>query len=214
VPSAGSVEAFVRAHTHAVRPALVPEVTLLVASDVVALWEALEGRTGQAPSEPPFWAAAWPGGQALARYVLDAPGLVAGRSVLDLGSGSGLVAVAAALAGARRVVASEIDPFGATAVAVNAADNGVGPFEVVGDVLASGPQDVDVVLAGDVCYDRAMSERVLPYLDAARARGAEVLLGDPGRPYVPQARLTALATFDVPDTEGPQVRRTTVWRLP
>jgi predicted nicotinamide N-methyase len=134
--------------------------------------------------------------------------------VLDLGSGSGLVAVAAALAGARRVVASEIDPFGATAVGVNAVDNGVGPFEVVGDVLDSGPPDVDVVLAGDVCYDRAMSERVLPYLDAARARGAEVLLGDPGRPYVPQARLTAVATFDVPDTEGPQVRRTTVWRLP
>ena len=207
-------EAFVRAHTRAVRPALVPEVSLLVASDVVALWEALEVQTGAVPSEPPFWAAAWPGGQALARYVLDVPGLVAGRSVLDLGSGSGLVAVAAALAGARRVVASEIDLFGATAVGVNAVDNGVGPFEVVGDVLDQGPPDVDVVLAGDVCYDRAMSERVLPYLDAARARGAEVLLGDPGRPYVPQERLTAVATFDVPDTEGPQVRRTTVWRLP
>ena len=196
------------------RPALVPEVTLLVASDVVALWEALEVQTGEAPSEPPFWAAAWPGGQALARYVLDRPELVAGRSVLDLGSGSGLVAVAAALAGARRVVASEIDPFGAAAVAVNAADNGVGPFEVVGDVLDAGPPDVDVVLAGDVCYDRAMSERVLPYLDAARARGAVVLLGDPGRPYVPHDRLTGVAAFDVPDTEGPQVRRTTVWRLP
>ena len=95
-------------------------------------------------------------------------------------SGSGLVAAAAALAGARRVVASEIDPFGAAAVAVNAADNGVGLFEVVGDVLDAGPPDVDVVLAGDVCYDRAMSERVLPYLDAARARGAVVLLGRPG----------------------------------
>lgn len=195
------------------RPALVPEVTLLVAPNVVALWEALEVQTGEAPSEPPFWAAAWPGGQALARHVLDAPELVAGRSVLDLGSGSGLVAVAAARAGAGRVVASEIDPFGAAAVAVNAADNGVGPFEVVGDVLDAGPPDVDVVLAGDVCYDRAMSERVLPYLDAARARGAVVLLGDPGRPYVPHDRLTAVATFDVPDTEGPQVRRTTVWRL-
>ena len=207
-------EAFIRAHTRPVRPALVPEVTLLVAADVVALWEGLEVRAGETPSEPPFWAAAWPGGQALARYVLDVPELVAGRSVLDLGSGSGLVAVAAALAGAGRVVASEIDPFGATSIAVNAADNGVGPFEVVGDVLDAGPPDVDVVLAGDVCYDRAMSERVLPYLDAARARGAVVLLGDPGRPYVPHDRLTAVATFDVPDTEGPQVRRTTVWRLP
>lgn len=215
MPPGGPVPAaFVRAHTRAVRPALVPEISLLVASDVVALWESLEVQTGEAPSEPPFWAAAWPGGQALARYVLDAPELVTGRSVLDLGSGSGLVAVAAALAGARRVVASEIDPFGAAAVAVNAADNGVGPFEVVGDVLDAGPLDVDVVLAGDVCYDRAMSERVLPYLDAARARGAVVLLGDPGRPYVPAGRLTAVAAFDVPDTEGPQVRRTTVWRLP
>lgn len=196
------------------RPGLVPEITLLVATDVVALWEALEVQAGEVPSEPPFWAAAWPGGQALARFVLDAPEFVAGRSVLDLGSGSGLVAIAAALAGARRVVASEIDPFGAAAVAVNAADNGVGPFDVVGDVLHTGPPDVDVVLAGDVCYDRAMSERVLPYLDAARARGSVVLLGDPGRPYVPHDRLTAVATSDVPDTEGPQVRRTTVWQLP
>jgi predicted nicotinamide N-methyase len=169
---------------------------------------------GSAPSEPPFWAAAWPGGQALARYVLDVPGVVAGRSVLDLGSGSGLVAVAAGLAGAATVVASEIDPFGRTAIALNAQLNGLPPVEIVGDVLDDGPPDAAVVLAGDVCYDRTMSERVLPYLFAARARGADVLLGDPGRPYVPHDRLTAVATFDVPDTEGPEVRRTTVWRLP
>ena len=191
-----------------------PEISLLVAVDVVALWEAIEVERGSAPSEPPFWAAAWPGGQALARYVLDHPDVVQGRTVLDLGSGSGLVAVAALLAGAAAVVASEIDPFGATAIALNAELNGVVPVEVVGDVLDDGPPDVDVVLAGDVCYDRVMSERVLPYLDAARARGTEVLLGDPGRPYVPAARLTAVATVDVPDTEGPLVRRTTVWRLP
>jgi predicted nicotinamide N-methyase len=192
----------------------VPEISLLVAVDVVALWEAIEVERGTAPSEPPFWAAAWPGGQALARYVLDHPDVVRNRTVLDLGSGSGLVAVAALLAGAAAVVASEIDPFGATAIALNAELNGVVPVEVVGDVLDDGPPDVDVVLAGDVCYDRVMSERVLPYLDAARARGVEVLLGDPGRPYVPAARLTAVATVDVPDTEGPLVRRTTVWRLP
>jgi predicted nicotinamide N-methyase len=207
-------QSFVWAQTRAIRPALVPEISLLVAVDVVALWEAIEVERGSAPSEPPFWAAAWPGGQALARYVLDHPDVVQGRTVLDLGSGSGLVAVAALLAGAAAVVASEIDPFGATAIALNAELNGVVPVEVVGDVLDDGPPDVDVVLAGDVCYDRVMSERVLPYLDAARARGAEVLLGDPGRPYVPAARLTAVATVDVPDTEGPLVRRTTVWRLP
>jgi predicted nicotinamide N-methyase len=206
--------AFVRAQTRPDRPSLVPEVWLLVATDVVALWEAIEAERGVAPTEPPFWAAAWPGGQALARYVLDSPEVVTGRSVLDLGSGSGLVAVAAALAGADRVVASEIDPFGHTAIAVNAELNGVGPVTVVGDVLGEPPPPVDVVLAGDVCYDREMSDRVLPWLEAARAQGADVYLGDPGRPYVPTGRLTAVATFEVPDTEGPHFRRTTVWRLP
>jgi predicted nicotinamide N-methyase len=212
-------ESFVRDHTRPVRPSLVPEVVLQVASDVVALWEAIEEERGTAPTEPPFWAAAWPGGQALARYVLDVPATVAGRSVLDLGSGSGLVAVAAVLAGARQVTASEIDPFGHAAIAVNAEINGIGPVTVVGDVLGEDPPAVDVVLAGDVCYDRVMSERVLPWLEAARACGAEVYLGDPGRPYVPTEQLTAVATLDVPDTEPSptppaQVRRTTVWRLP
>jgi predicted nicotinamide N-methyase len=205
---------FVRDHTRPVRPSLVPEVSLQVAADVVALWEAIEAERGVAPTEPPFWAAPWPGGQALARYVLDVPETVAGRAVLDLGSGSGLVAIAAALAGARQVVASEIDPFGHAAIAVNAEVNGIPPIAVLGDVLGEEPPAVDVVLAGDVCYDRVMSERVLPWLEAARARGAEIYLGDPGRPYVPTDRLTEMATFDVPDTEGPQVRRTSVWRLP
>jgi predicted nicotinamide N-methyase len=202
---------FVRAHTRLERPALVPEVQLHVAADVVALWEAME-QVGPA-EEPPFWAAAWPGGQALARYVLDTPELVAGRTVLDLGSGSGLVAVAALQAGARAVVASDPDPYSATAVAVNAATNGVAPIEVVGDLLDEDPPDVDVVLAGDVCYDRAMTERVLPFLGQAWLRGATVLLGDPGRRYVPQEGLLAVAAYDVPDSDGP-VRRTTVWRLP
>ncbi len=205
---------FVHAQTRPDHPSLVPEVSLRVATDVVALWEAIEAERGVAPTEPPFWAAAWPGGQALARYVLDTPSVVAGRSVLDLGSGSGLVAVAALQAGAQRVVAGEIDPFGHTAIAVNAELNGVGPVTVVGDVLGEPPPAVDVVLAGDVCYDREMSDRVLPWLEAARAQGSDVYLGDPGRPYVPAGRLSAVATFDVPDTEGPQVRRTTVWRLP
>ncbi|MGY1805346.1 class I SAM-dependent methyltransferase [Blastococcus sp. SYSU D00922] len=215
MPSDRAVPAqFVRDHTRPERPSLVPEVILHVAADVVALWEAIETERGVAPTDPPFWAAAWPGGQALARHVLDQPGVVAGRSVLDLGAGSGLVAIAAALAGAAQVSASDIDPFSHAAVAVNAEANGVPPIAVLGDVLGEDPPVVDVVLAGDVCYDRVMSERVLPWLEAARARGAEVFLGDPGRPYVPVDRLQRLAMFDVPDTEGPQVRRTTVWRLP
>jgi predicted nicotinamide N-methyase len=206
---------FIRAHTRPDRPLLVPEVTLLVADDVVALWEALEQGQVDPGSDPPFWAAAWPGGQALARYVLDHPEVVAGRTVLDLGAGSGLVAVAAAMAGAASVVASEVDAYGRTAIGVNAEENGVGPVTVVGDLLDAEPDPgIDVVLAGDVCYDRAMTERVLPFLGKAWLAGAAVYLGDPGRPYVPREGLLEVAVVDVPDTEGPQVRRTTVWRLP
>jgi predicted nicotinamide N-methyase len=194
---------------------LVPEVTLHLADDVVALWEALEAGEVDPCSDPPFWAAAWPGGQALARYVLDHPEVVAGRTVLDLGAGSGLVAIAALRAGAARVVASEVDPYGRAAVTANAEDNGGGPLVVTGDLLDDEPDGaIDVVLAGDVCYDRAMTERVLPFLGKAWLGGAAVYLGDPGRPYVPREGLVEMATFDVPDTEGPQVRRTTVWRLP
>jgi predicted nicotinamide N-methyase len=205
---------FVRRHTRPQRPALVPEVTLLVADDVVALWEAMEAERG-AQEEPPFWCAAWPGGQALARYVLDHPEVVAGRTVLDLGAGSGLVAVAALRAGAARVVASEIDPFGVTAIGLNAAENGVPGIAVVGDVLDRPlPADVSVVLAGDVCYAREMTGRVLPYLDAARGAGADVLIGDPGRAYLPSDRLTRVAAYDVPDADGGAPRRAAVWRLP
>jgi predicted nicotinamide N-methyase len=205
--------AFVRAHTRPARPSLVPELQLLVAADVVALWEAMEDERGAPAEDPPFWAAAWPGGQVLARYVLDEPSAVAGRSVLDLGSGSGLVAVAAARAGAAEVLASEVDPFGRTAIGLNAQLNGVTGIRVVGDLLGGGPPRDTVVLAGDVCYDREMTERVLPFLDRAREQGCDVLIGDPGRPYLPTDRLAAVAVFDVPETEGPGVRRSTVWRL-
>lgn len=204
--------AFVRAHTRPRRPALVPEVVLHVADDVVALWEALEQQRGSASEEPPFWAAAWPGGQALARYLLDHPETVAGRPVLDLGSGSGLVAVAAALAGAATVTASEIDPLGRASVAVNAAANGVAGIDVVGDLLGTEPPARATVLAGDVCYDRAMTERVLPFLERARDRGSVVLLGDPGRAYLPGERLEEVAGYDVPDAAGGGPRRATVWR--
>ncbi len=205
---------FVRTHTQVRRPSSVPEVRLHVADDVVALWEAMEAADGGAGETPPFWAAAWPGGQALARYVLDNPEVVAGRAVLDLGSGSGLVALAARLAGARSVLASDVDPFSRTAVGVNAGLNGIAGVSVTGDVLGRDPAGTDVVLAGDVCYDREMTGRVLPWLDAARRRGCEVMIGDPGRVYLPRERLAAVAAYDVPETEGPGLRRSTVWRLP
>ena len=205
---------FLHAHTRPARPALVPEVQLHVVDDVVGLWEAMETEGGGAGQDPPFWAAAWPGGQALARYVLDHPQAVAGRRVLDLGAGSGLVAVAALLAGATSVLASDIDPYSHTAVQVNAELNGVTGIEVVGDVLDAGAPDVDVVLAGDVCYDREMTSRVLPFLGTAWLGGAAVYLGDPGRAYVPKEGLLEQATYDVPDADGGPVRVTTVWRLP
>jgi predicted nicotinamide N-methyase len=205
---------FLHAHTRPARPTLVPEVQLHTVDDVVGLWEAMETEGGGAGSDPPFWAAAWPGGQALARYVLDHPGAVVGRRVLDLGAGSGLVAVAARLAGATSVLASDIDPYSHTAVQVNAELNGVTGIEVVGDVLDAGAPDVDVVLAGDVCYDREMTSRVLPFLGTAWLGGAAVYLGDPGRAYVPKEGLLEQATYEVPDADGGPVRVTTVWRLP
>ena len=210
--------AFVRAHTRPARPSLVPEVELLVAADVVALWEAMEERAGGALSEPPFWAAAWPGGQALARHVLDHPELVAGRSVLDLGSGSGLVAVAAALAGAARVVASEIDPFGVTAIGLNAELNGVPPIAVVGDVLGGDPPTWTSSSPGTSATTGSCPSGCCRTSTRPGPRGAEVLLGDPGRPYVPNDRLAAVATVRRPRHRArprpTQVRRTTVWRLP
>jgi predicted nicotinamide N-methyase len=206
---------FIRRHTRPVHPPLVPEVTLLVADDVVTLWEAMEAERGERAEEPPFWSAAWPGGQALARYVLDEPQVVAGRGVLDLGSGSGLVAVSACLAGACRVVASEIDPYGVAAIAVNAAENGVTDIEVVGDVLDGPlPDGISTVLAGDVCYAREMTGRVLPFLETARAAGARVLIGDPGRAYLPSDRLERIAGYDVGDADGGTPRPASVWRLP
>jgi predicted nicotinamide N-methyase len=210
--------AFLRAHTRIARPTLVPEVRLHVADDVVGLWEAMETEGGGAGQDPPFWAAAWPGGQALARYVLDHPEAVAGRRVLDLGAGSGLVAVAAVLAGASGVLASDIDPYSHAAVQLNAELNGVSGIDVVGDVLSTTEAGdlpaVDVVLAGDVCYDREMTSRVLPFLGAAWLGGAAVFLGDPGRAYVPGEGLVEQAAYDVVDADGGPVRRTTVWRLP
>nr|WP_246405734.1 50S ribosomal protein L11 methyltransferase [Modestobacter versicolor] len=203
-----------RAHTRTARPTLVPEVQLHVADDVVGLWEAMETEGGGAGQDPPFWAAAWPGGQALARYVLDHPATVAGRRVLDLGAGSGLVAVAALLAGATGVLASDPDPYSHAAIALNAELNGVSGIEVAGDLLDDDPPAVDVVLAGDVCYDREMTGRVLPFLGAAWLGGAAVFLGDPGRAYVPKEGLVEQIAYDVVDADGGPARRTTVWRLP
>lgn len=222
VPPAVPAGFFAR-HTRLTRTPLVPEVALHLADDVAALWQAMEDAAG-AGSSPgpgeasPFWAAAWIGGQGLARYVLDHPELVAGRTVLDLGAGSGLVAVAAALAGATRVLASDVDPYALAVIPLNAAANGVTGVEPVGDVLDDdwgglGASTVDVVLAGDVFYDLRMADRVRPWLFTAWVRGAVVMVGDPGRSQLPEG-LREVAGYDVADSGVDPARRTTVWRLP
>jgi predicted nicotinamide N-methyase len=203
---------FILARTRLVSPPCVPEVRLHLAGEPFQLWRETERRYGPAL---PFWAFAWAGGQALARYVLDHPGVVAGRRVLDLGSGGGLVAIAAALAGAAAVVASEVDPLATVAIDLNARANQVALAGVIGDVFDADPVDADLVLAGDVFYERAMGERAARCLERARSRGTTVLVGDPGRAYLPRDRFEPVATYDVPASgplEGADVTPATVWR--
>ena len=213
--------ALVVACTAPVPVPLVPEVVLRQGAGVVALWEQVEAVTGRTGTAPPFWAYPWAGGQALARHVLDHREQVAGRRVLDLASGSGLVAVAAALAGAAAVTAVEVDELAVAATALNAAANGVSVDAVLRDVLDSEGDggdlgEVGVVLAGDVFYERAMAERVLPFLRRAAARGTTVLVGDPGRAYLPASGLEQVAVHEVPvvaELEDAATKRTTVWRV-
>ncbi|MCP2257596.1 putative nicotinamide N-methyase [Streptoalloteichus tenebrarius] len=208
---------FVRANTTVGAPPLVPEVRVHLAEDAIALWEATERECGRSGLPPPFWAFAWAGGQALARYVLDHPELVRGRRVLDLASGCGLVAVAAALVGAAEVTANDVDTWAEAAIGLNAEVNGVSVRVVLADVLGGDAGGAQVVLAGDVFYDRAMAARVLPFLERARAAGAEVVVGDPGRAHLPRDRFVEVARYGVPvprDLEGVDVKPTRVLRLP
>jgi predicted nicotinamide N-methyase len=205
---------FVRANTRLAPVPLLSELVLYQAEEPIALWERTEAAGGEQP--PPFWAFAWAGGQALARHVLDHPDLVSGRAVLDLATGSGLVAVAAARAGARTVTANDIDPLSLAAAEANAAANGVPVRLVEADLLAGGFPEADVVLAGDVFYSREMAGRVLPFLRRAAGRGALVLVGDPGRAYLPIDGMIHRATYDVPvleSLESVPVRRTSVWQV-
>jgi len=206
---------FVLANTRLAAVPLTPEVHLHLADEAIELWQRTETDQGGAQLPPPFWAFAWAGGQALARYVLDHPRLVAGRRVLDLAAGSGLVAIAAMRAGAQRVTAVEIDPLAAAAIELNATANGVEVSTVLGDVLEQDVHD-DVVLAGDVFYSREMTARMLGFLRRAAAGGASVLVGDPGRAYLPREQLTLLAEYQVPvpqTLEDTPVKHTTVWSV-
>ena len=176
---------------------LVPEVRLHLAEDAIVLWARMEAETGGVLTAP-FWATAWPGGQAVARYLLDNPLTVAGRRVLDVASGSGLVAIAAGLAGAAAVTANDIDPYALAAIGLNARVNGVEVSTSPGDLLDGDGGDADVVLAGDAFYSHAMAKRMWPFLRRAAARGAHVLVGDPGREHLPRNRMTIVASYPAP----------------
>lgn len=208
-------EGFILANTALIAPPHVPEIQLHLADESHALWLKTEEELQEIGLPPPFWAFAWAGGQGLARYVLDNPGIIAGRSVIDIATGSGLVAIAAAKAGAANVIANDIDPFCEAAVRLNAranraeiAFNGV---DLIGQDLGW-----DVVLAGDVFYSKPMAESFFDWFAALRARGATVIVGDPGRAYLPKDRLKPLATYQVPvtrDLEDAEVKKTRVWAL-
>ncbi|WP_433368181.1 class I SAM-dependent methyltransferase [Actinoplanes sp. CA-142083] len=204
---------FIRANTELAAVPFVPEISLFQAAEPIELWEKTEESGTQQP--PPFWAFAWAGGQALARHLLDHPDLVSGRSVLDLATGSGLVAVAAAVAGATPVTANDIDPYSLAAAAANAIANDVKVTLSESDVLDTNPEAA-VILAGDVFYSREMAARVLPFLRRAAARGCLVLVGDPGRAYLPAEGLIKQAAYDVPvieSLESVPFRHTTVWQV-
>lgn len=205
--------AFIRAETRLRPVPLAPEIRLHVADEAVPLWHRTEEELGTLGLPPPFWAFAWAGGQALARHVLDHPQLVAGRSVLDFASGSGLVGIAAAQAGAASVVCADIDPFAVAAIGLNGAANGV-VIEGRRTDLIGTDEGWQTVLAGDICYERDLAERVFSWLLALAARGARVLIGDPGRSYLPRQSLEQLAVYSVPVTrelEDMEIKRTAVW---
>jgi len=206
---------FVRENTVVTYAPLVPEIALHLASEVTPLWHATETYLERNNLPPPYWAFAWPGGQAFARLLLDQPELARGRRVLDFASGSGISAIAAARAGAARVVATEIDAFAVAALGLNAALNDVS-FEIFeGDILAGPPGNWDLILAGDVCYEKPMADRTVAWLDLAVASGAEVLVADPGRAYLPKKGLSEIARHDVPtplDLENRKIMTTLIYR--
>jgi len=212
-------KAFIRANARLKPVAHVPEISLHVAEESVPIWRKTEEELDAMGLPPPYWAFAWAGGQALARYLLDAPHLVAGKRVLDLASGSGLVAIAAAKAGAAPVIAADIDAFTEAAISLNTEANEVYVEIIVRDLLddlAPIMPRYDVILVGDLFYEHDTAARALAFLERQAAAGTQVLIGDPGRTYLPRERLTHLAEYSVPVTrelEDMEIKRTMVWEL-
>lgn len=212
---AGDPGAFIQAQTAVAAPPLVPEIKLHLATEITPIWEATEASLTRMNLPPPYWAFAWAGGQALTRFLLDHPDWVKGKRVLDFAAGSGLSAIGAAKAGAALVQAAEIDDYAIAAIALNARINHV-TIDLLRDDLVGVEPRWDVVLAGDVCYERPMAERVIAWFRALAGRGVAILMGDPGRAYLPQSGLVELARYQVPtslELEDRTMRETIVWRL-
>jgi predicted nicotinamide N-methyase len=206
---------FIRANTAVQAPPLVPEIRLHLASEIVPIWRSTEEELKREGIDPPFWAFAWAGGQALARYIIDHPETVDGRRVLDFGSGSGLVAIAAAKAGAKSVLACDIDLIALEAVKVNAAINRV-EVECTSTNLIGTDDDWNTLLVADMCYEQPLSAQVEHWMRYIARRGGLVLLGDPKRTYFPKTGLAALRSYSVPVTrelEDREIRDTGVFRI-
>lgn len=207
---------FIRGNTRLLAPPLVPELQLHLAEESLPIWRKTEEELGAEGLPPPYWAFAWAGGQALARYLLDNPAVVAGKRVVDLAAGSGVDAIAAMRAGAAAAFATDIDPFAVTAIKLNAAANAVTVTAATDDLLAGPPAAADVVIVGDVFYERTLAERALSWLRACRAAGQLVLVGDPGRSYFPKQHFLPIADYKVPVTrelEDCEIKHTYVWSL-
>lgn len=208
--------AFVAANTRPGHHPLVPEITLHLADRILPIWEASEETLLSQSVDPPFWAFSWPGGVAMARYLLDHGDIVVGKRVLDVAAGSGIAAIAAAMAGAEAVMGADIDSLARAAMALNAGLNGATIQVLETDVLAAAPPVADLILAADVFYERPLTAKILPWLQTARGRGAEVLIADPGRNYLPEAGLDPLARYDVATTaelEDREIKETVIYRL-
>ncbi|WP_340645179.1 methyltransferase [Phenylobacterium sp.] len=216
-PSFEGRRAFILENTRLQAPPHTPELELHLADEITPIWKMTEEALAEIGLPPPFWAFAWAGGQALARYILDNPEVVAGKRVVDFASGSGIVGIAAMQAGAAHVLAADIDGFCGAALSLNVMANGVRVDFTDTNLLDAPAPAADVILAGDICYEKPMADAVMAWLSAARARGTTVLIGDPGRSYFPRSGLTKLAEYQVATTrelEDQEVKKTSVWTLP
>ena len=208
--------AFIRAHTRVLAVPSLPSIRLYQADEVTALWQMTETDLARERLAPPFWAFAWCGGQALARYVLETPEIVAGKRVLDIACGSGLVGIAAMQAGAASVLCNDIDPYGESAVSLNATLNEVELAFTGEDLLKQEAPAVEVILAGDICYEKPMTDAMLTFFARAVCQGIDVYIGDPHRSYFPKSGLRKLADYDIfthTDIEDAAVKAASVWQL-